>query len=141
MITQKLVDEPVFAFYLQSDASAQGELTFGGIDKSHFTGELVDVPLTSESYWEVSLDSMDFGGSSIVSSAQKAIIDSGTSLLAGPPDAVEALAKQAGAKSVMGKEYVIDCSKVASLPTLTVTLGGHDFVLKGSDYTINVSNQ
>ena len=56
MVAQKLVDEPVFAFYLQSDASAAGELVFGGIDKSHFSGELVDVPLTSETYWEVSLD-------------------------------------------------------------------------------------
>merc|ERR1711977_625471 len=40
MVAQKLVDEPVFAFYLQSDASAQGELVFGGIDQSHFTGDL-----------------------------------------------------------------------------------------------------
>ena len=38
MVDQKLIDEPVFAFYLQDDASKQGELVFGGIDKSHFTG-------------------------------------------------------------------------------------------------------
>merc|ERR1711988_1953882 len=35
MVSQKLIDEPVFAFYLQSDASVQGELVFGGTDKSH----------------------------------------------------------------------------------------------------------
>merc|ERR1712226_988980 len=103
MIDQKLISESVFAFYLQDDASKMGELVFGGIDKSHYTGELVDVPLTSETYWEVSLDAMKFGDSSVVSSAQKAIIDSGTSLLAGPPDAVNAMAAKAGAKSLMGK--------------------------------------
>jgi hypothetical protein len=141
MIDQKLIDEPVFAFYLQGDASKEGELVFGGIDKSHYTGDLVDVPLTSESYWEVSLDTMTFGTSSIVSTAQKAIIDSGTSLLAGPPDAVSALAKQAGATSVMGKEYVVDCGKISSLPDLKIVLGGKTFTLTPDDYVLQVSGQ
>merc|ERR1712032_1101415 len=140
MISQKLIDEPVFAFYLQSDASAQGELVFGGVDNKHFTGDLVNVPLISETYWEVTLDKMTYGGERVASS-QKAIIDSGTSLLAGPKDAVAALAKKAGATSVLGKEYVIDCKKAASLPSLTVTLGGKDFTLEGSDYVINAGGQ
>eukprot|EP00928_Gymnodinium_smaydae_P051503 TRINITY_DN3505_c0_g1_i1.p1 TRINITY_DN3505_c0_g1~~TRINITY_DN3505_c0_g1_i1.p1 ORF type:complete len:766 (+),score=190.47 TRINITY_DN3505_c0_g1_i1:168-2465(+) len=141
MIEQKLIDEPVFAFYLQDDASTQGELIIGGIDKSHYTGELFDVPLISETYWEVSLDAMKFGGSPVISSPQKAIIDSGTSLLAGPKEAVDALAKQVGATSVMGKEYVIDCSKKSSLPDLTVVLGGSTFTLTPDDYILSVSSQ
>merc|ERR1712232_105674 len=108
MVARGLVKESVFAFYLQSDASAMGELVFGGIDQSHYTGDLVDVPLISETYWEVSLDAMKFGGSSVISSPQKAIIDSGTSLLAGPKESVAALAKQVGATSILGNEYVID---------------------------------
>merc|ERR1712107_700260 len=140
MIDQKLIDEPVFAFYLQSDPAAKGELVFGGIDKSHFTGDLKKVPLISETYWEVSMDKMTFGGDTVASS-QKAIIDSGTSLLAGPTDAVKALADKVGAKSVLGKEYTIDCSKVASLPKLSVTLGGQSFELEGKDYTISAGSQ
>jgi len=140
MIDKKLVDEPVFAFYLPDDASQKGELVFGGIDKSHFTGDLVDVPLTSESYWEVSMDKLSFGDSTVASS-QKAIIDSGTSLLAGPKDAVAKLAQTVGATSVAGKEWVIDCSKVDSLPELKVTLGGKDFSLTGKDYVIQASGQ
>lgn len=141
MIDQKLIDESVFAFYLQEDASQQGELVFGGIDKSHYSGELVDVPLTSETYWEVSLDAVKFGSSSVILSPQKAIIDSGTSLLAGPKETVAALAKQVGAKDVMGKEYTIDCSKKASLPNLEVTLGGKVFTLSPDDYVLEVSGQ
>merc|ERR1712023_201977 len=91
MISQKLISEPVFAFYLPDDASATGELVLGGIDKSHYTGELVSVPLTNESYWEVSLDGMKFGDDAVVTSSMKAIIDSGTSLLAGPKDSVSKL--------------------------------------------------
>jgi len=141
MIDQKLIDEPVFAFYLQRDSSQQGELVFGGIDDKHYTGELVDVPLISETYWEVSLDSMQFGGSAVVSTAVKAIIDSGTSLLGGPKDQVDALAKKVGATSVLGKEYTIDCAKKPSLPDLSVTLGGKEFVLSAEDYVLTVSSQ
>jgi saccharopepsin len=141
MIDQKLIDEPVFAFYLQEDASEQGELVFGGIDKSHYTGDLVDVPLISETYWEVSLDAMKFGGDAVISSPQKAIIDSGTSLLAGPKDAVSALAQKVGATSVLGKEYTIDCSKKSSLANLDVTLGGKTFELTPDDYILEVSGQ
>jgi len=137
MVAQNSVDEPVFAFYLQSDASENGELVFGGIDKSHFTGELVDVPLTSETYWQVSLDKMMYGSDAVVSSSEKAIIDSGTSLFAGPKEQVAALASKAGATLVMGKVYAMDCNKTASLPSLTLTLGGKEFVMKSSDYIIN----
>jgi len=141
MISQKLIAEPKFAFYLPDDASATGELTLGGVDKSHYTGELVSVPLTNESYWEVSLDGMKFGDSVVVSSSMKAIIDSGTSLLAGPKDAVSKLATAAGATSLMGKEYIVDCGKVSSLPDLSITLGGQPFTLTANDYVINMQGQ
>jgi hypothetical protein len=111
MIDQKLIDMPVFAFFLPTASGQDGELVFGGIDQSHYTGDLVDVPLTSETYWEVSLDSATFGTTPVVATAAKAIVDSGTSLIAGPPDAVSAMAQQVGAKSVLGKEYVIDCTR------------------------------
>merc|ERR1712070_601100 len=141
MISQKLISEPKFAFYLPDDASATGELTLGGVDKSHYTGELVSVPLTNETYWEVSLDGLKFGDSALVTSSMKAIIDSGTSLLAGPKDMVTKIATAAGATSLAGKEYIVDCSKVSSLPDLDITLGGKPFKLTASDYIIQASSQ
>jgi len=141
MIDQKLIDEPVFAFYLQSSDSKVGELVFGGIDRSHFQGDLVDVPLTSETYWQVSLDAMALGGTPVVASKASAIIDSGTTLLAGPKEHVDALAKQVGALSVLGKEYVVNCSTKSSLPALSVTLGGQAFALTAEDYVLEVSGQ
>jgi len=141
MIDQKLIDQPVFAFYLQDDASSTGELVMGGIDKAHFTGDLVDVPLTNETYWQVGMSAMKFGDTTIVSSPTKAIVDSGTSLLAGPKDAVAKLAAAAGAKSLAGKEWTVNCSTISSLPNLDVTLGGHSFSLSPNDYVLQVSGQ
>merc|ERR1712078_807 len=110
MVQKKLIDEPVFSFYLQKDASQPGQLTFGGVDHSKFDGEIQYVPLTDESYWKVSLEGMKYGSTDITSKVS-AIIDSGTSLIAGPKDKVSKIAEAAGATLVMGKEYTIDCSK------------------------------
>jgi len=143
MIDQGLIDEPVFAFYLQKDPDAMGELVFGGVDPAHYTGDFVNVPLTSETYWEVGLDGITFGGSAVGDgSVTKAIIDSGTSLLAGPSDVVKVLAATAGAKGLAGGvEYTIDCDQVSSLPDFKVTLGGSEFTLTGEDYVLNMQGQ
>merc|ERR1719335_1654948 len=74
MVKEKLIDEPVFSFYLQKDASAQGQLTFGGVDHSKFDGEIQYVPLTDESYWKVAMEGVKYGDADITSSVS-AIID------------------------------------------------------------------
>jgi hypothetical protein len=133
MVKQKLIDEPVFSFYLQNDASAQGQLTFGGVDHSKFDGEIQYVPLTDESYWKVSLEGMKYGSNDITSRAS-AVVDSGTSLIAGPKDKVSKIAEAAGA-TLAGQEYTIDCSKIGSLPAVELTLGGgKKFTLEAKDY-------
>lgn len=126
--------EPVFAFYLGN--KQPGELVFGGVDPKHYTGSFSFVPLSSESYWEINLDGVKLGSQS-VSSTKSAIVDSGTSLLAGPKSEVSQIAAKLGAKSILGKEYVVDCS--AKLPDLTFTLGGKDYTLKQADLILQAS--
>merc|ERR1711904_86299 len=141
MVQQKLIDEPVFSFYLQKDASAQGQLTFGGVDHSKFDGEIQYVPLTDESYWKVSMEGMKYGSDEITSKVS-AIVDSGTSLLAGPKDKVAKIAEAAGATLLAGKEYTVNCSKIDSLPALELTLGGgKKFTLEKEDYVLKVQGQ
>jgi hypothetical protein len=135
MIQEGYIEDTVFAFYLSQSGLVPGELVFGGIDTSHFTGDLTWVPLISETYWEVALDDMTMQGKS-VSNVKRAVIDSGTSTLAGPTDEVKAIAKMLGATPINPEEYLIDCSKVPSLPTLSVVLGGQMFNLTGKDYVI-----
>merc|ERR1711937_339491 len=130
-VVQKAVSEPVFGFALSGTSGVEGELTFGGTDPNHYSGDLTYVDLTSDTYWETKLDGLKMNGKS-VTSCTKVILDSGTSILAGPSADVKALAATAGAKPFFlnPKEYTIDCSKISSLPALTVTLGGKDFVIK-----------
>ena len=93
MINQKSVDEPVFAFYL-GDANKEGdnsEATFGGIDKDHYTGELIKIPLRRKAYWEVDLDSIALGDNVAELDNTGVILDTGTSLIALPSTMAELL--------------------------------------------------
>merc|ERR1712238_419891 len=80
-----------------------GELVFGGVDPKHYTGDFSFVPLSHASYWQVSLDSVKLGGSSAATTKQ-AIVDSGTSLLAGPTVDIKAIAAKLGATCIMGMD-------------------------------------
>ena len=126
--------KPIFAFYLGNNQP--GELLFGGVDPKHYTGDFSFVPLSSATYWQIKLDAVKLG-SDTVSSVPSAIVDSGTSLLAGPKDDVAKIAAKLGAKSILGKEYVVDCS--AKLPDLTFTLGGKDYTLSQPDLILQQS--
>lgn len=137
-VSQGLIANPVFAFYLGNADGVNGELTLGGFDSNHFTGDLVYVPLSAETYWQTNLDSMTINGAPVTNST-RGIIDSGTSLLAGPSADVKAIAAAVGATPFFlnPKEYTIDCSKIASLPDIDITFSGNVFTLKGADYVIN----
>jgi len=137
MVYNKVVDEGVFAFYLPSTSGGTGELILGGIDPAHYTGTLAYVPLSSATYWEVALDDVTLGGAS-VSNTKKAVLDTGTSLLAGPSTEVSALAAKVGATPFVNGEYTIDCSIISSLPDIAFVLNNVPYTLTGAQYTLNV---
>ena len=79
-------------------------------------------------------------GSTTSTAVKRAVLDTGTSLLAGPVADVAAIAKLVGAQPLINNEYLMDCSKVPTLPNITISMGGHTFTLQGSDYVIDVEN-
>ena len=108
---QGLVKENVFSFWLNRDADSEhgpgGELVLGGVDPKHHVGEHTWLNVTREGYWQVAMDDVLVGGRSAGrcgAGGCAAIVDTGTSLLAGPTEVIEAINAKIGARSVLGEE-------------------------------------
>ncbi|KAI9676928.1 MAG: Vacuolar protease A [Caeruleum heppii] len=141
MLDQGLLDEPVFAFYLgdtENGEEDESEAIFGGINKDHYTGKMVKLPLRRKAYWEVELDSITFGDASAELDNTGVILDTGTSLIALPSTLAELLNKEIGAKKSYNGQYTVDCKQRDKLPDLTFTLTGHNFTITPYDYILEV---
>jgi saccharopepsin len=139
MINQKLVDEPVFAFYLtDTNSGEESEAIFGGIDKDHYEGKMTYIPLRRKAYWEVDLDSISFGDETAELEDTGVILDTGTSLNVLPSALAELLNKEIGAKKGYNGAYTVDCSKRDSLPDITYTLAGYNFSMSPYDYIVEM---
>ncbi|KAM5433096.1 aspartic proteinase precursor [Microsporum ferrugineum] len=141
MVEQGLVDEPVFSFYL-GDSNKDGDqsvVTFGGADKSHYTGDITTIPLRRKAYWEVEFNAITLGKDTATLDNTGIILDTGTSLIALPTTYAEMINSQIGATKSWNGQYTIDCAKRDSLPDLTFTLSGHNFTIGPYDYTLEVS--
>lgn len=138
IISQGLTQDPVFAFYLGTSDGAKGELVIGGIDPAHFTGPIQWVPLKSATYWEISLDGIYLhqDAASVPFVNQKCIVDSGTSIIAGPFGQVELIALKLGAKNFLKGEYIISCN-TTGLPDINFRIQGKTYSLSADEYVIN----
>merc|ERR1711865_759460 len=142
LVNSGKLDEPVFAFYLGS-GGADGELTIGGVNSAHYTGDFHYVPVVDmvpgiTGYWEIKMDDFKVNGQS-VTSVRKGIVDSGTSLLAVPTADMKKIAAAVGAKTVLpfppfNKEYTVDCTSAG--PDIDIVIAGNTYTLKKEDYII-----
>lgn len=55
MLLQRVVTQPIFSVWLNRDpkSSLGGEILFGGVDSTHFSGQHTYVPVAQNGYWEV----------------------------------------------------------------------------------------
>lgn len=143
MVAQGKLPNAVFGFWLDRNLnnSNGGELLLGGTDTSHYVGPLNYVPLSAATYWQLKMEGIMVGGKSspYCSGGCQAIVDTGTSLLAGPVAEVEKLNTELGATKAIANEYMFDCSKIPSLPDVTFAINGEQYVLHGSDYVLQIS--
>lgn len=151
MVKQSLVQQPVFSFYLNRDPSAKegGELILGGSDPKYYSGNFSYASVTRQAYWQFKVDSIsvesttqdrnDFEASEYCKGGCQAIADTGTSLIAGPPDLIAQLNAQIGALPLIKGEYMIDCKKIPTLPPIKFTINGRPFSLEGKDYVLAIS--
>ena len=144
LLSQGKVSSPVFGVYLSRNAQSKvgGEITFGGIDTSRYTGDITYVPLNSETYWAFVIDDMTIGGKTAsVCSKCQGIADTGTSLIAGPKDAMTKINDMIGAKVGPTGQAMVNCSAIAAMPDVAFVLNGKSFSLKAEQYVLQVSGQ
>lgn len=131
--------QTVFSFFLPENEKHKGELVIGGINPDHFVGELKNVTLTEMTYWQSVMDSFTIGDTQIASTS-RIIVDSGTSMLTGPTEYVEKVAKILNATQIMPGRYTVPCKSLASMPDMHISIGGNVWTLSGKDYVINDMN-
>uniref|UniRef100_A0A8C3T1I1 pepsin A n=1 Tax=Chelydra serpentina TaxID=8475 RepID=A0A8C3T1I1_CHESE len=103
MMNEGLVSQDLFSVYLSSDEQSGSFVMFGDIDSSYYSGSLNWIPLSAETYWEITMDSITMNGETIAcSSGCQAIIDTGTSLLAGPSTGISNIESYIGASDGTG---------------------------------------
>ncbi|XP_077401496.1 nothepsin [Vanacampus margaritifer] len=139
MMAQNSLDQPVFSFYLSrksgSGRDVDGELLLGGTDEALYDGQITWLPVTAKGYWQVLMDSVSVQGvSSFCPRGCQAIVDTGTSLIAGPTNHILTLQQLIGATPTNIGEFFIDCTRLSSLPHVTFVLGGNEFTLTADQY-------
>lgn len=149
LVEAGVVDKAMFSFFLSKNVDAvsspSSSMTLGGYDTKYFNGDISWISVRRKAYWEVPLTGVKFIGKDNGVSYEidlginhGAAIDTGTSLIALPSLEAEEINRIIGAKRNFLGQYIVECEKIPSMPDMTITLGDKPFVLKASDYVLDM---
>lgn len=126
-----------------NDRRIGGEIQIGGCEYE----PTVHIPLSSMGYWQFRMGGIfiEKNGSKLLQGCRggcEAIMDTGTSLITGPADEIEAINELLGAeKNEDTGEYYMDCvdeSDIAALPQITFIMGDGTATITAADYIVPV---
>lgn len=129
-----VLDKNIFCIALNraSDGSNEGEISFGSPNEDKYTGKISYTSLGEGDEWAIKNDDMGYNGKKAGIGGLRSYIDTGTSFMFGPADAVEKLHSIIpGAKSTDGTTYTVPCD---SNGDLTVTFSGVDYTISSKDW-------
>jgi len=131
--SQHTFKQPIFSVFLSEQEDETSEVTFGDVAKEHMASDLFWVPLTGVSgYWEVKIEDITLNGRRQgVCEDCRVAVDTGTSMLAGPPEIMSHL------RSLLNVQT--DCTNYYKLPKLGFIIGGRILHLNPSDYVSRTS--
>ncbi|GFO41557.1 cathepsin-d [Plakobranchus ocellatus] len=144
MVSQGVVSDPVFSFYLNSIESGGRDsvLTLGGTNPDYYTGDFTFVDLSVPDQWQFKMDRVQFsnGAATVCQDGCQGLVDSATSLIVGPIDEVDVIMSALGGIPMPGlpRMYIFDCSNVDNLPDLEFVLNGKKLPLKSRDYIMEM---
>ncbi|XP_023784472.1 pepsin A-like [Cyanistes caeruleus] len=133
MMMENLVDRHLFSVYLSRDSQGGSFVLFGAIDPYYTTKGISWIPLSAETYWQISMESVSVNGAAVACSRGcQAIVDTGTTLLAVPIRAFRTLMRLLGASS----SGEISCEAVSNLPNLIFHIHGKEFPVPPRAYVL-----
>ncbi|KIX95269.1 uncharacterized protein Z520_09186 [Fonsecaea multimorphosa CBS 102226] len=123
----------VLGIHLQrsSDGTNDGQITFGGIDSSKFSGKLSYSKTINTNSWQIAAGDAGVDGKSVGFQSKTAMIDTGTSYILLPPSDADALHQLIPGSSADGETYTIPCSSSADV---FFTLSGVKYSVSPKDY-------
>ncbi|KAK1883904.1 Gastricsin [Dissostichus eleginoides] len=136
MISQNLLSANIFSFYLSRGGQQGSVLSFGEVDTSLYRGQISWTPVTSETYWQIGVQGFEINGRETgwCSQGCQSIVDTGTSTLTAPKEVIGHILQAIGAQQSQNGMYMVDCSQVNNLPTLSFVISGVAFPLPPSAY-------
>lgn len=140
MFIKHLLPEPVFAFYLHPTVNGtEGELVLGGIEKSHYEGELVYTQSATDE-WLIRIQGVKVGMRWLQNASIYAKPVSTLPFIYGPQKQIDVINKAMNATKTSGKEYTVDCSNITALPIVSIKISGKNFDLRPQDYIVQVNS-
>ncbi|XP_024869558.1 lysosomal aspartic protease-like [Temnothorax curvispinosus] len=136
MINREMVSQQIFSFYLNRNVTGVfgGELILGGIDPSHYEGEFTFVNVFHKKYWQFKMDKIQVKNYISCWEGCQAIIDTGASVISGPPAAIKALYREIGVNN-----GTVKCDEISNLPDINFVIGGKTLRLTGQDYILKIT--
>ncbi|CAM4831894.1 unnamed protein product [Rotaria magnacalcarata] len=144
MWQQGLIPHPCFSFYFNPnpDAYPGGELIFGGVDSTRYSGSITYVDVVIRAYWEFMMNSVKVTDK-IICTKCRAILDTGTTLIVGPSSQIALLNRAIGATYDPGSGlYIIDCHTrlLSNFPDVEFSIGNITFILSVLQYLLIVND-
>lgn len=134
MVRDKVLKSNVFSVFFGSGDNEDSEISFGEYKKERLASQIFWAPVSTPGYWQVEMEDVTIKNErqKLCGGKCQVAVDTGTSLLAGPTEIVNALIEKLAVAD--------DCANFKDLPDLGFVVQGHvlnlrpdDFVDKSSD--------
>merc|ERR1719399_2160105 len=128
MIRDKVLKSNLFSVFFGASDAEESEITFGEYKQDRMASELFWTSVSNPGYWQVEMDDITIKNQrqSLCHGNCQVAVDTGTSLMAGPTEIINALIDKLNVAN--------DCSNFKGLPDLGFILGEHILNLKPEDY-------
>jgi len=136
IIEMRTLPKNIFSMYLSRDPKVKSELFLGGYDEKLIEGPINYHPVVKKTWWTLNLDRVLINGQDSLlctsSTKCKIIMDTGSSLMASPPWALNSLLSQISKYS--------DCRNILAFPSITFIIDSQPYTIDAYEYVLTSMN-